>query len=316
METLATKHCANVTVVVADGDRQLCDGLRVALVAEGYNDIHTVPRLSDVRDVIGRSLVDLLVLDVDLPDGDAVGLVRDIRRGKMGRNPFVSVIFVTRESDTEVIRRAVDSGVDLILIKPLSTGRLFERIERLVADRKPFVVTGDYVGPDRCGRPSEPESLHEVPNTLKDKMGTRRVDQAALSGQIESTLHRLNGCRLEQAARQLCEHVESICRASGAAMRSDDMEYALAQASYAAKEIANLGNIEIVKLCASLKEIIDTVRADPTAVEARRVALLRPLAMSIRIGSRSGATPDPIAQEISQILWQVRTKGRSPATTG
>lgn len=316
METLAAKHCDNVTVVVADSDRHLCDGLRVALVAEGYKDIHTVGRLSMVRDVITQSIVDLLVLDVDLCDGDAVALVRDIRRGKIGRNPFVSVIFATRESDTEVIRRAVDSGVDLILIKPLSAARLFERIDQLVADRKPFVVTGDYVGPDRRGRPSAPDALHDVPNTLKDKMESRRVNRAALSGQIETTMHRLNGCRLEQAALQLSENVDAICRTFGSAMRSDDMEYALAQASYAAKEIANLGNIEIVKLCASLKEIIDTIRADPMGGEPKRLALLRPLAMSIRVGSRSGPTANPVAQEISQILWQVRSKSLLPSAAG
>lgn len=316
METPVSKHCANVTVVVADGDRQLCEGLRVALVAEGYKDIHTVGRLAAVRDIIGQSIVDLLVLDVDLSDGDAVSLVGDIRRGKIGRNPFVSVIFVTRESDTEVIRRAVDSGVDLILIKPLSAARLFERIDQLIADRKPFVVTGDYVGPDRRGLPSEPDSLYEVPNTLKDKMKSRRVDRAALSGQIESTMHRLNGRRLEQAALQLSENIDAICRTFGSAMRGDDIEYALSQASFAAKEIANLGNIEIVKLCASLKEIIDTLRADPMGVEPKRVALLRPLAMSIQVGSRGGATSDPVAQEISQILWQARAKGVPSAATG
>ena len=48
METPVSKHCANVTVVVADTDRHLCDGLRVALLAEGYKDIHTVASIDDI----------------------------------------------------------------------------------------------------------------------------------------------------------------------------------------------------------------------------------------------------------------------------
>jgi hypothetical protein len=272
-----------------------------------------------VREIIAARMVDLLVLDVDLPDGDAVALVRDIRRGKVGRNPFVSVIFVTRESESEVIRRAVNSGVDLILIKPLSAGRLFARIDRLVADRKPFIVTGDYVGPDRRNRPlairsfgDAPNMLYDVPNTLKDKLEGRKVSTSALSGEIEATMQRMNGRRLEEAALQLGENVDAICRAFGTGVDREDMDYALAQASYAAREIANLGNIEIVKLCASLKEIIDAIRADPDGVAPKQVALLEPLAASIRIGSSAGAKRDPVIEEISQVLWQARSRRRSP----
>lgn len=318
MDTPVAKHSANVTVVVADCDPHLCEGLRVAMAAEGYKDIHTIRRLSAVRELIAERMVDLLVLDVDLPDGDTVALVRDIRRGNAGRNPFVSIIFVTRESDTDVIRRAVNSGVDLILIKPLSAGRLFTRIERLVADRKPFVVTGDYVGPDRRNRPltiqqldDVPNLLYDVPNTLKDKIEGKKVSPAALSGKIEATMQRVNGRRLSEAAHRLGENVDAICRAFGAGGDRDDLEYALAQASYAAKEIANLGNIEVVKLCASLKEIIDSIRADPNGVAPKQVALLEPLATSIRIGSSAGPTRNPVMQEISLVLWQARTRQRS-----
>ena len=51
---------------------------------------------SMVRDIVTASLVDLLILDVDTPDGDAVALVSEIRNSRVGRNPFLPIIFVTR----------------------------------------------------------------------------------------------------------------------------------------------------------------------------------------------------------------------------
>jgi len=78
------KYRASVKVVVADGDSLICQGLRNALTDEGYQDIRTVGRLLAVREIMATSMVDLLVLDVDLPDGDGVALVRDIRHGRIG----------------------------------------------------------------------------------------------------------------------------------------------------------------------------------------------------------------------------------------
>lgn len=298
------KYRASVKVVVADGDSLICQGLRNALTDEGYQDIRTVGRLLAVREIMATSMVDLLVLDVDLPDGDGVALVRDIRHGKIGRNPFLPIIFVTWEADTEIIRRAVSSGVDLILLKPASASQLFSRIDQLIVDRKPFVVTADYVGPDRRDNPRREENtqFYQVPNTLKDKMEGRKVSAAALSGQIASTVKEMNSRRLEEAAIQLNANIDSVCRAFEARDRFDDIEYALSQASYAAKEIANLGSIEIVKLCASLMGIIDAVRVDLKQVPAKQIELLWPMAQSILMACKAEASSNPVMEEISKTL--------------
>lgn len=304
MGRLDTKYRASVKVVVADGDSLICQGLRNALTDEGYEDIRTVGRLHAVREIMATSMVDLLVLDVDLPDGDGVSLVRDIRHGKIGRNPFLPVIFVTWEADTDIIRRAVSSGVDLILLKPASASQLFSRIDQLVVDRKPFVVTADYVGPDRRDNPDRPVStqFYQVPNTLKDKIEGRAVNVKALSGQIASTVKEMNSHRLEEAAIQLSANIDAVCSAFVAENRHDDVEYGLAQSSYAAKEIANLGSIHIVKLCASLMGIIDAIRVDMKQVSAKQIDLLWPLAQSILMACRAESSANPVMDEISQTL--------------
>jgi len=303
MDRLTAKYRAKVKVVVADGDSLICQGLRNALADEGYQDIRTVGRLLAVREIMATTMVDLLVLDVDLPDGDGVALVRDIRHGKVGRNPFLPIIFVTWEADTEIIRRAVSSGVDLILLKPASASQLFVRIDQLVADRKPFVVSADYVGPDRRDNARPPNTrFYEVPNTLKDKIQGKKVNSEELTGQIKSTMKEMNCRRLEEAAIQLASNIDSVCRAFNAQSHADDIEYALAQSGYAAREIANLGGIEIVKLCASLMGIIEAIRVDLKSVSAKQIELLWPLAQSILVACRVESSSNPVMAQISETL--------------
>ena len=74
----------------------------------------------------------------------------------------------------------VSSGADDLLLRPFSTALLGQRIEAHIDRRKGFVITTDYVGPDRRkdnSRASNVE-LFEPPNSLKmkakDKLSARR----------------------------------------------------------------------------------------------------------------------------------------------
>lgn len=68
------------------------------------------------------------------------------------------------------MKQAIDCGVDDVIIRPFSTAFAEERIRTLVKARKPFIVTSDYIGPDR--RRDEDRGIGsanriEAPNTLQ-----------------------------------------------------------------------------------------------------------------------------------------------------
>ncbi|MGH6913623.1 MAG: response regulator, partial [Geminicoccales bacterium] len=263
MDRATIKHRTSIKIVLADGDTYTSQGLRNALANEGYRDVRTVARLATLRDVMMTAMVDLLVLDVDLPDGDAIGLVKDIRRGKLGRNPFLPIILLTWASAPHVVRRAVNSGVDLILVKPLSPVQLFARIDGLAEHRRPFVVTPDYVGPDRRGQ-EEPDTAerYDVPNTLKEKLEGRPVDSAALADRIDAALQQINASRLAQAGMKLASAIEVVCRAVEADEITDEIEDEVTGLYRLARNIAGLGDPDIRKLCKPLLKILNTMRAD------------------------------------------------------
>src|SRR3546814_1821103 len=69
-----------------------------------------------------------------------------------------------------------------LLVKPLSTRIILDRIETVALHRKPFVVTSDYIGPDRRKAVARRDSnvpLIEVPNPLREKMLGRPLDAGA-----------------------------------------------------------------------------------------------------------------------------------------
>jgi len=75
--------------------------------------------------------VDLLLLDMNLPDGHGLGLLQRLRAG----GHLVDVIAVTAARDTEVVRHAVAQGVVLYLLKPFTFATFRARLEQYAVYR-------------------------------------------------------------------------------------------------------------------------------------------------------------------------------------
>ena len=80
---------------------------------------------------------------------EAMALANQIWAGEFGINPFVGFIISVWQPSEAVIRRVVNCGADDIIVRPLSTKKLMEGINVVAYKRKPFVVTGSYLGKDR-----------------------------------------------------------------------------------------------------------------------------------------------------------------------
>jgi CheY-like chemotaxis protein len=134
---------------------------------------------------------DLIV--VDLSDDDFAGarLVANIRRRVAAFNPFVTTIATSFTATSNVISSAVNAGTDGILLKPFSQQQVYDQVLQLIERRRPFVVTANYIGPERrpsarIGAGSAPGI--DVPNTLRDKLiQGRSYNAAAAAVAIESS---------------------------------------------------------------------------------------------------------------------------------
>ncbi|MBW8707802.1 MAG: hypothetical protein JF627_00775 [Alphaproteobacteria bacterium] len=135
--------------------------------------------------------------------------IQQMRQGGAGHNPFIVIIVTAWEKTTALINKVVSSGADDLILRPFSTATLGARIETHIDRRKGFVITTDYVGPDRRkddGRGSDAE-LFDPPNSLKmkakDKLSSEAIARK-LDGELRSAREKLTSEKLRRDSFQVC----------------------------------------------------------------------------------------------------------------
>ncbi|RZL98279.1 MAG: two-component system response regulator KdpE [Variovorax sp.] len=110
-----------VAIVVED-EPQIRRFVRGALEAEGWQ-VHEAASLREGTAAVGTRAPDLVVLDLGLPDGDGIDLIRDVR----GWSPVPIIVLSARIDEADKIA-ALDAGADDYLTKPFGTGELLARV--------------------------------------------------------------------------------------------------------------------------------------------------------------------------------------------
>jgi response regulator of citrate/malate metabolism len=182
---------AGITVLVVEDDPVAADahGLYVArtpgfrLAATAHSCAGALRALDRAR-AAGRP-VDLILLDLHLPDGHGLGLCRTLRAA----GHTTDVIAVTSARDLAMVRKAVSAGVVQYLLKPFSSGALRERLERYARYRASLGRDGEAVGQDEVDqalallrtpeRTTLPKGLSAP--TLETVAGVLRAADAGLS---------------------------------------------------------------------------------------------------------------------------------------
>jgi len=193
---------STVDVVLADPDTGARNSLEMILRNQGFRNIKVGESIADIRRHLKQTPPDLLITGADLSDGSVCPTIHAVRHHEIGNNPFVLVIATTANPSTEQVREIVNSGIDDLLIKPLSTSALLNRVNTLVSERKPFVVTFDYIGPDRRKSIDRETNIphYDVPNTLAAKATGEGVESIHIF--IRKMTLEINEQKLDRHVRQ------------------------------------------------------------------------------------------------------------------
>ena len=112
---------APVAILIED-EPQIRRFVRAALEAEGWQVFEADTAKQGLLNA-GTRKPDLLVLDLGLPDGDGLDVIRDVR----GWSNVPIVVLSARTDESDKIA-ALDAGADDFITKPFGVGELLARV--------------------------------------------------------------------------------------------------------------------------------------------------------------------------------------------
>jgi response regulator of citrate/malate metabolism len=149
--------------------------------------------------------VQLVLLDMNLPDGHGLGLLHTLR----SEGHLCDVIAVTAARDVEVVKRAVAQGVVLYLLKPFTYAGFRAKLEQY-ADYRARLAGNDDLGQEEVDRAlgllrTTPQSQTTLPkgmsgDTLRD---VTAVVQAAVGARSATEVAEVVGASRVTARRYL-----------------------------------------------------------------------------------------------------------------
>lgn len=129
-------------ILEIEDDPVLGAAIRDRLMAEGHG-VDWVRRLDDARAALSTVNYELMLLDLNLPDGRGLDLLRQIRQ----QASQLPVIITTAQDQVAIRIEGLNSGADDYLVKPFDLNEMTARIaaiaRRLVGQRLPITRLGN-----------------------------------------------------------------------------------------------------------------------------------------------------------------------------
>jgi DNA-binding response OmpR family regulator len=307
------KSYKNVRVVLFEPDSDVRQTIKSTLHQDTITKTLATSSLKMAQGAIFNDEADLAIVDIDTDRNQLCTMMRKIRHQEIGKNPFPVAIALSGNSSYPNVRKTIDSGFDLLLVKPFSMNTLLDRIGHLIRQRAPFVVTSDYIGPDRRlnvrnPNPADLKYQVTVPNPLKimaeGKTPLHKMQQLIKKSTIEVNETRIqrNGESIPDLVGSLGSHymldgldneflqglkkLDTICK---------DMDRRLKRSKFA----------HVAELCSSMHTVVTRILECPMSPEARDMELLQNLGTVIARAFQGDGNDIAAAHSISDSIKAV-----------
>lgn len=112
-------------LLIEDNDTIIM-GLKYSLEQENFKVI-SAQNVSEFNKEINKSEIDLVLLDISLPDGNGFEICKEIKSKK-----DIPVIFLTAQDEETSVVLGLDLGADDYIVKPFRTRELISRINSVL----------------------------------------------------------------------------------------------------------------------------------------------------------------------------------------
>ena len=175
--------------------------MRTILSNNGFSGVTLGTDLAKVREAVNSRMPDLLLCGTEFPDGKVTDMIRDIRQNRIGNNPFMPIIILLSEPTPDLVSQIITSGADDVVMKPVSTKALLDRIHTQIHKRKPFIVQEEYLGPARKG--DDVTKAIDPPNPLHAKATGGQVNFHEIERAIDNALMEVRNRKLENTGPEI-----------------------------------------------------------------------------------------------------------------
>ena len=116
-----------MNLLIVEDNLSLVEALDYTFQNEKYN-FAAAASISEAKKYLENQKIDMLILDINLPDGNGLEFYR-----KQVLSSHIPTIFLTAIDDEETIVTSLNLGADDYITKPFSTKELIARINRVYA---------------------------------------------------------------------------------------------------------------------------------------------------------------------------------------
>ncbi|NLZ74101.1 MAG: response regulator transcription factor [Bacteroidales bacterium] len=170
-------HITDDHKMVVEGFREVVDNSGIAIVC-GISY-----RLSDCRKHLAREHPDVLLLDIEMPDGSGIEFFSEMKK----KYPKMKIIALTTHDEYSVVKHLIDNGISGYILKSAYSEEIIDAIET--------VVKGDVF------------ICKDTKNVLNSR---RKIPVRLTNREIELLDYLLKGLTNEQAADEMELTVETV----------------------------------------------------------------------------------------------------------
>ncbi len=113
-------------ILLIEDNPSIIKGLEYSFNINNYTLIAKT-NIHDAKEYIKNNAIDLIILDITLPDGNGLNLYEDTIKYLQ-----IPTIFLTASDEEDNIVKALDNGAEDYLTKPFSTKELLARINKIL----------------------------------------------------------------------------------------------------------------------------------------------------------------------------------------
>jgi FixJ family two-component response regulator len=251
----ASKARVRPRVLVVDDEPGLIELVRDIVERESDCRIVAASDIASAQKILSSDKVDLLLADVNLPDGNGMSLLPKLRE----KQPTAAAVVITGRPSVDGAIDALRAGVVDFLPKPFSADQLLERVRRALKTQAAHARNHTRLERLR----GAVKKLNVTRHTISKKVDLLCNDLVSAYGELS---RQLDAVRLQESFRHLLSSANDLEQ-----MLCHAMDWLLRQAGYCNVAVWLAAEDQEFELGAYMKY---TIAGEPELTDAMKVGLV------------------------------------------